>query len=232
MQPVNRPRRKAKILVGLFAYWIWLYIVLGLAALAAWGLAADPGNPVTTVVAWLFIFVGYISFFVMFMRYEVVAFRYIWSNRVLGEASFQNDVTPGKIIGIYVLGTFLVTICTILISIVVLMAAGLASAFVLGIDNISQTAEFEAAMTESMANPMQSIPAVVVVVALFYLVLFAIPFAFGQIFITRPILQRKAEAMVIHDAQVLTQSRQREHDHAAEAGGFADALGVDVGAGF
>jgi len=65
-----------------------------------------------------------------------------------------------------------------------------------------------------------------------YLTFFAIPFAFSHIFITRPILQRKAEAMVIHGAQVLTQSRQRAHDHAAEAGGFADALGVDVGAGF
>jgi hypothetical protein len=83
-----------------------------------------------------------------------------------------------------------------------------------------------------MADPFQSIPAVVLTVILFYLALFAIPFAFSHIFITRPILQRKAEAMVIHDAQVLTRSRQREHDHAAEAGGFADALGIDVGAGF
>jgi len=72
---------------------------------------------------------------------------------------------------------------------------------------------------------------VVVAVALLYVILFAVPFAFAQIFITRPILQRKAEAMVIHDAQSLTESRQRAHDHAAEAGGFADALGVDVGAG-
>jgi hypothetical protein len=37
--------------------------------------------------------------------------------------------------------------------------------------------------------------------------------------------------MVIHNVNALTASRQRAHDHAAEAGGFADALGVDVGAG-
>jgi hypothetical protein len=83
-----------------------------------------------------------------------------------------------------------------------------------------------------MADPWQAIPATVLIGIFLYLAFFAVPFAFSHIFITRPILQRKAEAMVIHDAQVLTQSRQREHDHAAEAGGFADALGVDVGAGF
>ena len=219
---------------GLFAYWIWLYIVLGLVVLAAWGLAADPGNPATTVIAWLVIFVGYMSFFIMFMRYEVVAFRYIWSNRVLGEATFQNDIAPGKIISVYLVGTLLVAICTILIGIALLVIAGFIAAQVLGIDQISQLPEFNATMAESMsaADSFQSIPAVVLTVMLIYLALFAIPFAFSQIFITRPILQRKAEAMVIHDAQVLTRSRQREHDHAAEAGGFADALGIDVGAGF
>ncbi|MHA1114546.1 MAG: hypothetical protein ACTSRY_08630, partial [Alphaproteobacteria bacterium] len=106
------------------------------------------------------------------------------------------------------------------------------SMFVLGIDSVSQIQEFDAALAEAMANPLQSFPIIAAAAALFYIVLFSVPFAFSQIFITRPILQRKAEAMVIHDAQVLTQSRQREHDHAAEAGGFADALGVDVGAGF
>jgi len=69
------------------------------------------------------------------------------------------------------------------------------------------------------------------VIVMIYLFLFAVPFALTQVFITKPVLRRKAEAMVIHDAQTLTRSRQREHDHAAEAGGFADALGVDLGAG-
>jgi uncharacterized membrane protein YjgN (DUF898 family) len=218
--------------IGLFAYWVWLYIALGLILLAVWGMYADRGNPSTAVIAGLIAFVGYISLFVMFMRYEVVVFRYLWSNRTLGEASFENDIAPGKIISVYLVGTLLVTICTVLISTVVLLIVGLASAFVLGVEKVSQVGEFDTALAEFLANPLQSIPTVVVVSALFYLALFAIPFAFTHIFITRPILQRKAEAMVIHDAEVLTQSRQRAHDHAAEAGGFADALGVDVGAGF
>jgi uncharacterized membrane protein YjgN (DUF898 family) len=219
--------------VGLFAYWVWLYIVLGLVGLAVWGLAADPGNPATTVIASVIIFVGYMSFFIMFMRYEVVAFRYMWSNRVVGEASFQNDVAPGKIISVYLLGVLLVGLCTILVGVALLFVAGAIGAFVIGLDQVSELAAFDPARLKSMtsAEAMQSLPATVLTVVLVYLILFAVPFAYSQIFITRPILQRKAEAMVIHNAHALAQSRQRAHDHAAEAGGFADALGVDVGAG-
>ena len=219
--------------VGLFAYWVWLYIVLGLVGLAVWGLAANPGDPATSVIGWMIIFVGYMTFFVLFMRYEVVAFRYMWSNRVVGDASFQNDIAPGKIISVYLVGTLMVGICTILVSAALLFVAGIIGALVIGIDQASELAAFDPARLESMtsAEAMQSLPATVLTVVLVYLILFAVPFAYSQIFITRPILQRKAEAMVIHNAHALTQSRQRAHDHAAEAGGFADALGVDVGAG-
>ncbi len=220
--------------IGLFAYWIWLYIVLGLVGLAAWGLAADPGNPATTVIAWVVIFIGYMSLFVMLMRYEVVAFRYIWSTRVLGDATFQNDIAPGKIISVYLVGTLLVAICTMLIGAAVLAAILGMGYYVQGVDVMSQLYQL-LLMNDGIPvadDPMQAITGIVMTVVFFYLVFFAVPFSFSQIFVTRPILQRKAEAMVIDDAQVLTQSRQREHDHAAEAGGFADALGVDVGAGF
>jgi uncharacterized membrane protein YjgN (DUF898 family) len=219
---------------GLFAYWIWLYIVIGMVALAAWGLAADPGNPATMVVAWLMIFIGYLSFFVMFMRYEVVVFRYIWSNRTLGEATFENDIAPGQIIGVYLVGTLLVVVCTSLVSAVIMAIILGIGYFVQGADLMSQLAQLQS-MKEGISiseDPMQAYTGIALTLVVFYIVLFAVPFAFSQIFITRPILQRKAEAMVIHQAETLTQSRQRAHDHAAEAGGFADALGVDVGAGF
>jgi uncharacterized membrane protein YjgN (DUF898 family) len=219
---------------GLFAYWVWLYIVLGMMALSIWGLAADPGNPATTVIGYLIIFVGYIAFFLMFMRYDVVVFRYLWSNRTLGEASFENDVTPGKIISIYVVGTLLVGLCTTVVGFALFLGAGVAMAALLGIQDASQLTDLEATMSETMSSGdmMRTVPPAVLMAVTAYIALFAVPFAFAQIFITRPILQRKAEAMVIKDAQALTQSRQRPHDHAAEAGGFADALGVDVGAGF
>jgi len=225
--------------VGLFAYWVWLYIALGLIGLAVWGMYADRDNPSTTVIAGIIAFVGYMSLFVMFMRYEVVVFRYLWSNRALGEATFENDISPGSIISVYLVGTLLVVLCTILIAIALFVGAGFAVVGIVGteeLQNLSLAMEGakEGTMIPPMAmdNPMQTIPTAALMVAVFYLALFAVPFAFAHIFITRPILKRKAEAMVINEAQTLTQSRQREHDHAAEAGGFADALGVDVGAGF
>jgi len=221
---------------GLFAYWVWLYIVIGLGGLAAWGLAADPGNPATMVVAWLIIFISYISFFVMLLRYEVVAFRYIWSNRVLGDVTFQNEIAPGQIISVYLVGTLLVALCTMLVSTALLVVIGLTAAYFLGADKVTAALNLDGSglQIQSLAdgNILESLPSLVLTAMALYLVFFAVPFAFSQIFLTRPILQRKAEAMVIHQAHTLTQSRQRAHDHAAEAGGFADALGVDVGAGF
>lgn len=219
--------------VGLFAYWVWLYVVIGLVALAAWGLAADRGNPATTVIGSVIIFVGYMSFFVMFMRYEVAVFRYMWSNRVLGEATFQNDIAPGKIISVYLFGSLLVGLCTIMVGAVVLAMILAVGYFVQGVDVMSQLEQLQM-MNDGIPNsddPGTAISGIVLTAVFFYIVFFAVPFAFSQIFITRPILQRKAEAMVIHNGYALTQSRQRAHDHAAEAGGFADALGVDVGAG-
>jgi hypothetical protein len=44
-------------------------------------------------------------------------------------------------------------------------------------------------------------------------------------------MRRKVEAMVVENPEILREVSQREHDKATEAGGFADALGVDVGAG-
>ena len=219
---------------GLFAYWIWLYIALGLGALAAWGVAADYDNITTRVIGFLIIFVCYISFFILMMRYEIVVFRYLWSNRVLGEATFQNDVMPGRIISVYLIGTLLVAICTSLVGGAVLAMILAVGYFIQGFDVMSQLMQLQLMLdgTAVSDDPMQAITGIVMAAVFFYLVFFAVPFAFVQIFITRPIMQRKTEAMVIHQAQALTQSRQREHDHAAEAGGFADALGVDVGAGF
>jgi uncharacterized membrane protein YjgN (DUF898 family) len=218
---------------GLFAYWVWLYIVLGLIALTLWGLAADYNNLATRVIGFVIIFMGYITVFVLFMRYEVIVFRYLWSNRVLGEASFQNDIAPGRIISVYVVGTFLVGLCTILVGVAVLGAILGIGYYFQDVPLMTQLEQLQT-MNEGIAitpDSAQGFAGLALTAVFIYLMFFAVPFAYAQIFITRPILQRKTEAMVIHNFDVLSRSRQRAHDHAAEAGGFADALGVDVGAG-
>ena len=217
---------------GLFAYWVWLYIVLGLMVLAIWGLAAGEGNSATTVVGWLILFAGYMTFFVLLLRYDIVVFRYLWSNRHLGEARFENTVAPGQIIGTYLVGSLLVSLVTGVVFMVVFFGI-FAVLTATGNAELLEAFQSDSGRTgqENLAGMLDQPVVLVAVVALIYLLFFAVPFALSQVFITKPILQRKLEAMVIHDAQKLTQSRQREHDHAAEAGGFADALGVDVGAG-
>jgi len=215
--------------VGLFAYWVWIYIVVGLMALAVWGGLADRGNPMTMMIAWAVFLFGYFALMIMIMRYEIVAFRYMWSNRSLGEASFKSDLAPGKIIGIYVVGSLLVFVCTIVTMAVILGAGGAAVAGALGASGIDLTNPdtLESLRSGDLAGSGPIIAASV----LAYLISFAFFVAYTQIFITRPVLQRKVEAMVIDNAKALTRARQRAHDEAAEAGGFADALGVDVGAG-
>ncbi len=216
--------------IGLLAYWIWLYIVIGLVVLAGWGMAADPGNPSTQVIGGLIAFLGYLALFVMYMRYKVAAFRYLWSNRTLGGARFQNDVSPGQIISVYVVGTLLSGICTLLVIVAISAAVGALAYGVLGPGGLERLED----MLENPAGAVGQAQALGVagLAIVAYLVALAFGFAFSQIFITRPILSRKTEATVIHNAEALSTSRQRAHDKATEAGGFADALGVDVGAGF
>ena len=216
---------------GLFAYWVWLYIVLGMMILAIWGLAADQGNPATSIIGWLILFVGYMTFFILLLRYEVVVFRYLWSHRRLGDAAFESNVSPGQIISTYLLGSLRVGVFTTIIFIAVMFLIGVVLQAT-GSADLAETMTMGGTRGEAQFGELiQSKPAFVAIIVMIYLFMFAVPFALAQVFITKPVLRRKAEAMVIHDAQTLTQSRQREHDRAAEAGGFADALGVDVGAG-
>ncbi len=214
---------------GLFAYWVWIYIVVGLMALAAWGAAADQGNPTTMLISWVIVLFGYFALMIMIVRYEIVVFRYMWSTRSLGEATFKSIIEPGKIIGIYVLGSLMVGVCTVIAMIVASLAIGIAVAVMLGISgsDLLNPATIESLLQGGLAA---SWPVVAGTVAV-YLVTFIFAFAFTQIFITRPVLERKAETMVITNVGTLSRARQRAHDMAAEAGGFADALGVDVGAG-
>jgi uncharacterized membrane protein YjgN (DUF898 family) len=211
---------------GLFAYWVWIYIVLGLMAMAMWGVFADQGNPMTAIIGSFIMIGGYFILFVMFLRYEVLAFRYLWNNRSLGEANFTCEISPAAVIKIYVLGSLAVMIFSMLVFIV-LSALAMAGIFTLTGQKSIMDLDFEA-MAQSGA---QNWP-VLAMFGVAYLLTIVASFAFTQVFITQPLLRRKAETMTINNVHALTQSRQRDHDHAAEAGGFADALGVDVGAGF
>lgn len=214
----------------LLGYWIWFYVVGALAVAAIAGITFFPESPTAITIGVALASFGYLAIFLIGLRYQVAAFRYLWRNRTLGEASFRNDIDTGEVMGIYIGGSLAVGICTFLLSVAV--AAVLFGLF--AVAGFGFVGEFLAG-----ANPdgpaVDSIAAqwpVIATIALFYLSFVGFGIAFSQIFIVRPILRRKAEGMQVFNIAALAHSQQRAHDRAAEAGGFADALGVDVGAGF
>lgn len=218
--------------LGIFGHWFWIYAIIALMGIAAWGVADMPNDMTMMVFAGVAVAGGSIAILVLILFYHVAAFRYFWENRTLGSTEFENDISSGGVLGVYIGGTLMVFLCSVLTALAMALVAGVAMYALLGPDGAGP---LEQAMTGGGGDIgvalMTAWPALLAGV-LVYLVVFAMSYAFGQVFITRPILRRKAEGMTIVNPGQLMKTRQRAHDPATEAGGFADALGVDVGAGF
>jgi len=215
----------------LFAQWVWLYIVLGLGGILVWGMAENPEDQTASFFGGLFLSLGIVLLFILFQRYQIVAFRILWSNRRLDDAEFTNEVSVGKVLWIYVGGGIAVSVCTAIFAAIVF---GMVFLLLDGLGAMDQLGGMLAsAESEGQIGPEQIMAAApgLVLLAVTYLAVFGAAFAFSQIFVTRPVLSAKVRAMELTGAERLAASQQRAHDHSAEAGGFADALGVDVGPG-
>jgi len=210
---------------SLLGSWLPIYLVIAGVVIIAGIAAADQslGSIYFGTVAFAF---GIATIVLLYQRYRVAAFRALWSARRLGEARFGHDVSAGKVIGIYIGGGIATSFCAGLVGLVFAAVAF----FVF--DALGGPAAFQIP-TEGVDAPTALIGSApfLAVIALSYLAFFVAAFAFGQVFVTRPVLGAQVEAMAIRDAGALARSRQRAHDWATEAGGFADALGVDIGAG-
>lgn len=218
---------------GLFASWLWLYILAALMGLGIWAMADNPQDVSTQFVGGIMIIAGVIAFYILLLFYHIGAFRYFWENRTLGGVKFDNDISSMGVLWVYIGGSMAIGAIAGVASFVLGFVAALISAFFADpdlFDRILRAIDGEE-VPGLMADLVSAAP-VVAVIALAYLAFFALLYALGQVFITRPIIRRMADGMTIENANLLRHSRQREHDAAAEAGGFADALGVDVGAGF
>jgi uncharacterized membrane protein YjgN (DUF898 family) len=210
---------------ALFAEWVWLYLAGGLGALLVWGMMRNPDDPMAAMLGGVVISLGVAAILLLYQRYRIAAFRILWSNRSLGGARFTNTVSAPLVLGTYMGGGIATALCAGLVALAALgVLLGAASG--LGIAPSLQ----ELAAAGGGASPLRQ-GAVLAVVAVPYLALFGAAFAFGQVFITRPVLAAQVEAMSLEGLEHLAGSRQRGQDRAPEAGGFADALGVDVGAG-
>ena len=216
--------------LGLFGSWFWIYVVGAFIGLATWTMAEVPEDVTSIVIAVVILTFGYTALWVAFMVYQVAAFRYLWDTRTLGGSSFSNDISSGSVVWIYIGGTFLVSICSTVMAVVLMILFQVLATVLMTPDD----AALLEGVLDGTISPMAltTILPVVIVSVLLILLFFASFFAFSQVFIHQPILRRKTEGMSIANPGQLGRSRQRAHDDATEAGGFADALGVDVGAGF
>ena len=209
-------------------YWAWVYLGAGMLGGALVVISAEFEDPDISGLAGLIALTGYVVFYLLLLRYRVASFRYLWDNRTLGETRFRNDVDTGEVIGVTVVGSAGVLMLAALVAFVVVVAAATVAVLLIGPEKAQ--ALLQALQAEKVSGPAYWW--VLGFMALGYLT--AVPFgmAFDQLLLVRPILARQVDGLRIADAAALGTVRQRDHDHAMEAGGFADALGVDIGSGF
>jgi len=212
----------------LFAQWIYLYILLALGALTIWGMVENPEDDMAMFLGTVVLSRGGAAIALMLQRYRVVSFRILWSHRSLGGARFENAVSAGRVIFLTIAGNIGVVLGTAIVA----LAIGFGGYALLdGAGFLPEPAAMETLVaSEDPAALMRAWPILAILLA-FYLLIFAVGYALSQVLVTSPVLAAKTVAMTLHDAERLALSRQRAHDPSAEAGGFADALGVDIGAG-
>lgn len=209
----------------LFSQWVWIYIVAGIGGLSIWGLVDNPDDTTAAFLGTVVLAFGGLALLLAYQRYQIAAFRILWDNRSLGEARFANDLSAGRVIGIYVGGGLAVMV----IAGIVGALAGFA--LVSGGYRIVGPEVLQAALASEDPQALWDMWPLLVAGALTYLLFLAFAFALTQVFVTGPVLRVKAEGMTLINPERLALSRQRSHEAAGEAGGFADALGVDIGAG-
>ncbi|MEM9048879.1 MAG: DUF898 family protein [Pseudomonadota bacterium] len=207
---------------GFLRPWLWVYAAIAIVALGTVG-AFVFENPIMGVV----IFIGYIAVIIAGVHYSVATMRYAIGTTRLGEGvRFSSTVSTGRIIGIYVVGSLLVSIIMSgVLLVLVAVTAGLANAFgVLG--EVSQM--FQTVLAGRSSNSMAYLG--IGLIAIMYILGTLIFLALNEVFLAQPVLQHYVETVVLHNAVELDAVLQRAHDKMAEAEGFADAL--DVGAAF
>ncbi|MEL6477125.1 MAG: DUF898 family protein [Pseudomonadota bacterium] len=226
--------------ISLFASWIWIYILGGFIALSlfTFSQATAESDTMSLLIGALIYFVSVVMFYLTIIRYRFHAFKMLWSSKTLGEdIDFESEMKVSNAVGVFLTGSIVTSIAT---TVTVILAAGVIALLFWAVGQDESVAVFQSIMTgtksaeeivlEAIENPAISV--VVGGLVAMYLLVLIVVFAIGQVFFTHRILRRKVDTMVVHNPNALSQSQQRAHDSAAEAGGFADALGVDVGAGF
>lgn len=222
--------------VELFSHWIWIYILSAFIAMTVYTLNTESGQQdwFGIIIAVVIYVVSLVLLYLTILRYRFNAFKALWSSRRLGEVEFESNLQIGDAVKVFITASILtslaasvtVTVATLIIT-AIYGVWGISAGTISPEDFVDGSADLGVLLTN-----MTTTWPVLLGFALTYLLVIAIVFAVSQVFFTHRILRRQVDTMMVRNVDALSSSRQRGHDRAAEAGGFADALGVDVGAGF
>ncbi|MEO0343769.1 MAG: DUF898 family protein [Pseudomonadota bacterium] len=196
---------------------------LGIAAaiLLGSGLLLATGLGVGIVFGVIGIFVAYGWFFVGFIHFNVKSFEIMTKQKRLnGEVLFVSEPKTGKVVGQTLLGSF---IASTLASVVLAVIAAILAVFARLTGLMDQIDFADPESFEFLATAAGIAAAIAM-----YVLFFALFVAFGQVFITQPILEHYTSQTQVINPHALETIQQRAQDDFAEAEGFADAL--DVGA--
>jgi uncharacterized membrane protein YjgN (DUF898 family) len=174
------------------------------------------GNVGIAVLGGFMSFIGLIWFYIGMAYYNIHSHRILAKNKKLGQdIIFTSEPRTARVIGIYILGGFIISLLAPII-------AGLIGGILGYISNLA---------LNGIDFGVNDVPVGVFVGSVLgYVTLFVVLGVLALIFITQPIIEHYAEVTMVYNAENLVNIEQREGDEMIEAEGFADAL--DVGAGF
>lgn len=180
------------------------HIFIGLGSMIVGGILAAAVSPVLgSIVA----IVGYFWLFIGFVYYRVKSFAYLANTKTLGgQVTFTADPSTGVILKTVILGGLAVG-----------LAAGIAFAIMGGV--------FAAVVSSGGMGAGPSF-AVIVPVAIAYLLVIVALGALSLVMIIQPVIAHLVGTLHVNNAEALAGIHQRAYDAGADADGFADALDV------
>ncbi|WP_425073899.1 YjgN family protein [Sagittula sp. S175] len=190
-----------------------VFIALGILILSgimiAVGVSQDSAG--LGILGGISMFVGYVWFFIGAIYYQVRAFGYLMSHKVLGDdVRFTSGPRTGTVIKTYILGGLL---WSLLSSVVFGIVFALAMPLIF--------------MAENTTDPnMVTVGLLVALIAVGYLVGIVVMQALSMILITQPILAHYIQTITIVNPEGLDRVHQREALTGIDADGFADALDI------
>lgn len=148
--------------------------------------------------------IGYIWIFFAALHYAVQSFAYLTNHKRLGDVRFRAEPRTGRVLGIYLLGGFILGLLFFVVF------GGIAG------------------LTALTADAFTGQPplAVIIVSALVGAVFLVASQGLGLILITQPVIAHYVETIDVLNAGALDQIQQRAAASGVDAEGFADALDV------